>query len=114
MTDQRKEQIRKECEAEANALHERVIRGRYPDVSDEIIENGRRNGADTIKAITDLLTSERIKAEELIEAGEAMRESITTYIRSLANSDERDEARQNMGDHAAQYWPTTIAKYRTP
>lgn len=103
MTKEREEAIRRECEAEARDLHIRVIKGRYPSESnDAIIEAGLRNGSDALKAIADLVFRERLRAEDLVEAGEELRRFMR---KPIALSDEGVR-------HVNDQWDRALGQYR--
>ena len=101
MTPERKEQIRKECEAEAYHLFPENIIGHAT-----IVEHTFDLHAGVRKAVFDILYSERIKAEELIEAGEAV---VDRWDTPQWEWDKRGHTAGIIADLR-----NAIAKYRTP
>ena len=87
MSNERKEQIRKECEAEAR------------DIMIPFVTNVRWKNEEVIGWITQIKSEERIKAEELIEALEGIWMNATSH---------------GTKEPFASIAKEAIAKYRTP
>ena len=97
MTNERKEQIRKECEAEAR------------DIMIPFVTNVRWKNEEVIGWITQIKSEERIKAEELIEALKECKAVLTmhTSISTRRPTQQEYESAMNTAFDA-------LAKYRTP